>query len=42
VAGLRQGVEDVWCGDVAKDLRDRFRRDPKVLERELSFAGESA
>ncbi|MHA6345306.1 SDR family NAD(P)-dependent oxidoreductase [Roseivivax sp. CAU 1761] len=35
VQGLRDGAEEVWCGDVAWDLRERFRSDPKVLEREL-------
>ena len=34
VEGLQRGLEDVYCGDVAKDLVERFRRDPKVLERE--------
>ena len=42
VSGLQGGLEDVYCGDVAKDLRERFRRDPKVLEREQSFGGEGA
>lgn len=36
VEGLRAGVEDVFCGDVARDLEERWRRDPKVLERELT------
>lgn len=40
VRGLQDGLEDVWSGDIAKDVRDRFRRDPKVLEREISLAGE--
>jgi short-subunit dehydrogenase len=40
IKGLQTGVEDVWCGDIAKDVRDRFRRDPKVLERELTLAGD--
>lgn len=40
IGGLQTGVEDVWCGDIAKDMRDRFRRDPKVLEREMSIVGE--
>ncbi len=40
VAGLQNGLEDVWCGDIAKDVRDRWRRDPKVLERELTMAGD--
>ncbi|MEM9631292.1 MAG: SDR family NAD(P)-dependent oxidoreductase [Pseudomonadota bacterium] len=42
VSGLQQGLEDVWCGDVAGEIRDRWRRDPKVLERELTQAGEGA
>ncbi|MES0885258.1 SDR family NAD(P)-dependent oxidoreductase [Roseibium sp. SCP14] len=42
VSGLQQGLEDVWCGDVAAEIRDRWRRDPKVLERELTQAGEGA
>lgn len=42
VDGLQKGLEDVWCGDIAKDMRDRFRRDPKVLEREMTFGGEGA
>lgn len=37
VAGLRGGVEDVWCGDIARDVRERFLRDPKVLEREMTM-----
>jgi NAD(P)-dependent dehydrogenase (short-subunit alcohol dehydrogenase family) len=40
VAGLQKGVEDVWCGDIAKDMRERFRRDPKVLEREMTMGGD--
>lgn len=40
IGGLQAGLEDVWCGDIAKDTRDRFRRDPKVLERELTFGSE--
>jgi len=40
VGGLQKGIEDVWCGDIAKDVRDRFRRDPKVLEREMTLGGE--
>lgn len=42
VDGLRGGVEDVWCGDIAKDLRDRWRQDPKVLEREMTVGSEGA
>lgn len=36
VAGLKDGLEDVWVGDVARDTRERYLRDPKVLERELT------
>jgi NAD(P)-dependent dehydrogenase (short-subunit alcohol dehydrogenase family)/uncharacterized OB-fold protein len=32
---LREGVEDVYPGDVAQDLITRFREGQKVLEREL-------
>lgn len=42
VEGLKGGLEDVWCGDIAKDLRDRWRRDAKVLEREMTAGGEGA
>ncbi|MEW5420745.1 SDR family oxidoreductase [Amorphus sp. 3PC139-8] len=35
VDGLKRGLEDVYVGDVAADIRDRFRDDPKALEREL-------
>ncbi len=36
VQGLRDGLEDVYCGDVAKDLVERFRAGPKILEREMT------
>jgi hypothetical protein len=39
VAGLCDGLEDVWCGDVAQGSGERWRRDPKVLEREMTTAG---
>jgi NAD(P)-dependent dehydrogenase (short-subunit alcohol dehydrogenase family)/uncharacterized OB-fold protein len=39
VSALRDGLEDVFSGDVAKDLQERWRRDPKVLERELTGGG---
>jgi len=35
VAALRDGVEDVYPGDVAQDVMTRFRESQKVLEREL-------
>jgi len=40
VDGLQRGLEDAWCGDIAKDIRERFLRDPKVLEREMTLGGE--
>jgi len=40
VEALCEGLEDVFSGDVARDLQERWRRDPKVLERELSGAGQ--
>lgn len=36
VDGLQRGLEDVYCGDVAKDIADRWRRDPGILEREIT------
>jgi NAD(P)-dependent dehydrogenase (short-subunit alcohol dehydrogenase family) len=36
IAGLRDGLEDVFVGDVAKDLIDRWRAGPKILEREMT------
>lgn len=42
ISGLQDGLEDVWCGDIAKDVRDRWRRDPKVLEREMTMGSEGA
>ena len=42
VAGLQDGLEDVWCGDIAKDVRDRWRRDAKVLEREMTMGVDGA
>ena len=40
IDGLQRGLEDVWCGDIAKDVYERFSRDPKVLEREMTFGGD--
>jgi short-subunit dehydrogenase len=34
--GLIRGVEDVWVGDVAADIKERWTANPKVLERELT------
>ncbi|MEM9199828.1 MAG: SDR family NAD(P)-dependent oxidoreductase, partial [Pseudomonadota bacterium] len=39
IQGLQHGVEDVWCGDVANDIRERYAANPKVLERELTGGG---
>ena len=39
VRALRDGVEDVYPGDVAQEWLARWRADPKVLEREIA-AGE--
>lgn len=36
VESLRQGLEEVYVGDIANDVIDRWREDPDVLERELS------
>ena len=40
LAGLRDGLEDVWCGDVARELAERWRQNPRVLERELAGDGQ--
>lgn len=39
VNALRDGVEDVYPGDVAQEWFERWRDDPKVLERELAAGG---
>ncbi len=36
VVALRDGVEDVYPGDVAQEWLARYRENPKVLERELA------
>jgi hypothetical protein len=36
VGALRDGVEDVYPGDVAQEWLARWRDNPKALERELS------
>ena len=41
VRGLQAGLEDVYSGDVAKELAERFRAGPKVLEREMTMGGRS-
>jgi NAD(P)-dependent dehydrogenase (short-subunit alcohol dehydrogenase family)/uncharacterized OB-fold protein len=37
VGALRDGVEDVYPGDVAQEWLARWRENPKVLERELTL-----
>ena len=37
VKALREGVEDVYPGDVAQEWLERWRDNPKVLERELGM-----
>jgi NAD(P)-dependent dehydrogenase (short-subunit alcohol dehydrogenase family) len=39
VKALRDGVEDVYPGDVAQEWFERWRENPKVLERELAAGG---
>ncbi|MBV9590750.1 MAG: short-chain dehydrogenase, partial [Hyphomicrobiales bacterium] len=36
VDALERGLEDVYPGEVAKDLIARFLENPKALERELA------
>ena len=36
VKALREGIEDVYPGDVAQEWLERWRDNPKVLERELA------
>ncbi len=38
VAALKDGVEDIYPGDVAQEWLARFKESPKVLERELAMA----
>jgi NAD(P)-dependent dehydrogenase (short-subunit alcohol dehydrogenase family) len=35
VQALQRGLEDVFVGDIAEDMRARFSANPKALEREL-------
>jgi len=39
VKALRDGVEDIYPGDVAQEWLERWRDNPKVLERELANGG---
>ena len=36
IAALQDGVEDIYPGDVATEWIERWRENPKVLERELA------
>ena len=42
VVGLQCGLEETYCGNVAKDVFERFRDNPLILEREMTLAGEGA
>lgn len=39
VKALKDGVEDVYPGDVAQEWLERWHEDPRVLERELATGG---
>jgi len=39
VRGLRDGVEDLYPGDVAQEWLERWLDNPKILERELAAGG---
>ena len=39
VKALKEGIEDVYPGDVAQEWVGRWRENPKVLERELAGGG---
>ncbi len=39
IKAMRDGVEDVYPGDVAQEWLERWRENPKVLERELAAGG---
>ena len=36
VSALKRGLEDVFVGDVAEDIRQRLAVNPKALEREMA------
>jgi NAD(P)-dependent dehydrogenase (short-subunit alcohol dehydrogenase family)/uncharacterized OB-fold protein len=42
VKALRDGVEDVYPGEVAQEWLERWRENPKILERELALGGAQA
>ncbi|UBQ41953.1 SDR family NAD(P)-dependent oxidoreductase [Comamonas thiooxydans] len=39
VKALKEGVEDIYPGDVAQEWLERWRHNPKVLEREIAAGG---
>jgi NAD(P)-dependent dehydrogenase (short-subunit alcohol dehydrogenase family)/uncharacterized OB-fold protein len=39
IKALKEGIEDVYPGDVAREWLERWRENPKVLERELAAGG---
>jgi len=39
VRALKDGIEDVYVGDVAQEFRARLAENPKGLERELGAGG---
>ena len=39
VRALKEGIEDIYPGDVAQEWVERWRDNPKVLERELAAGG---
>lgn len=39
VYGLEEGLEEVYCGDVAQDFITRFRENPDVVAREMMTTG---
>ncbi|MEX0279992.1 MAG: SDR family NAD(P)-dependent oxidoreductase [Arenibacterium sp.] len=39
VTALNEGIEDMWSGDVARDLAERWKTDAKILEREIAGEG---
>jgi NAD(P)-dependent dehydrogenase (short-subunit alcohol dehydrogenase family)/uncharacterized OB-fold protein len=39
VSALKEGIEDVYPGEVAQEWLERWRDNPKVLERELAAGG---
>jgi len=36
IRGLQRGLEDVFVGDIADDVRARLAVNPKALEREMA------